>query len=732
MKRTITALIIFCFTFILVAQTGNLGLHGKVTWLSDTKIRVEYDWSDDSQLLDWIPTDGSSLVRGNGILTIRGGEASVHSMILKQPMKCMRIYAQNAKALNAEKAHLNFVTNVTGWTGYNFNPPEIIGVIYSSIANYWLEDELFSTFGTQNIKLGTNYTIEITISGSTITAKSSLSSTTYTHGLSSLPASDREVAIGGWGGDTEWGVLTIEGEVNTTWQPRTDMIDIISGGTTFSPVIEVTGNPLIEWIFYDGTTSSAANPLKDYGSPGVRHNLLKVTPWSALIGINAGYDAADGGYGGFNTVPAQNIQGFQNLRHAREGLQYICASYSPLAELDLSELSSLRFVEMLQCHNLNSVKLGSHPVLERMCAEDCNIKSLDISGCPALEDFRAASNSFPVINWGTTGSRLWHICIRTNPQMTANIPGYAQFPRLRELLIWDGNQTGPLAWHSTTLERINASDNHYTSADISGCTSLKQLELSGSQLTAINMTNTGNLTLVNLKDCGMSQSLVDYVLRTLDEAGRFDGVLEITDNSAPSTAGMVNYNNLISKGWTVNITDPALEILVKEISLAGENGSTTISTDGGTLQLEALVKPVFAWDRTLTWSIVYGSKLATVDQNGIVTAVRNGTIIVRATANDGSGIYGEITITITNQRNDDIINYNIGKIIVKDTELQILFEQDFTSWKASLYNLNGIIIQSRMIEGNQMTFDVSRLSPGLYLIVLSNGGTVRVAEFVKP
>jgi hypothetical protein len=78
MKRTITALIIFCFTFILVAQTGNLGLHGKVTWLSDTKIRVEYDWSDDSQLLDWIPTDGSSLVRGNGILTIRGGEASVH------------------------------------------------------------------------------------------------------------------------------------------------------------------------------------------------------------------------------------------------------------------------------------------------------------------------------------------------------------------------------------------------------------------------------------------------------------------------------------------------------------------------------------------------------------------------------------------------------------------------------------------------------------------------------
>ncbi len=732
MKRTVTALIVFCITLIVQAQTGNLGLHGKVTWLSDTRIRVEYDWTDDSQLLDWTPTDGSALVRGNGTLTISGGTVSVHSMVLKQPMKCTRINAQNAKAINAQTAHLNFITNVAGWTGNNFNPPEIIGVIFSATANYWLENESFSTFGTRYITLGSNYNVDIAIEGSTVTAKTSLSGNTYTHSLESLPDPDREVAVGGWGGDTEWGTLTIEGEVNTTWRPVTGMIDIQSCGTSFSPVIEVTGNPQIEWIFYDGTTSSDARPSKNYGSPGIRHNLLKVTPWSALTGINAGYDAADGGYGGFDRVPAQNIRGFSNLSLAGEGLQYICASYSPIAELDLRGLNSLRFVEMYLCQNLNTVKLGNHPVMERICTENCNLSSLDISGCPSLKEIRAASNNYRTINWGRTGSMLWHICIRSNPQMTENIPVLSRFPALRELLIWDAGQTGSLVCHSSVIERIEAYNNHYTSADVSGCTALEKLMLSGSQLASIDLSGVRELIHVELKDCGLAQPMVDHVLKTLDEAGRYDGVLDLTDNSAPSSAGMAHYNNLKGREWTVSITDPEQKIPVKEITVTGENGSSAISTDDGTLQLEASVRPVFASDKSLAWSVPYGSKLAEVDASGLVRALKNGTVKVRATATDGSGIYGEITITITNQKTGGITNYNIGRIIVSATELQIVFEQDFTSWKAALYNLNGNMAASRLVNGSLMTFDISRFPPGLYIIALTRGNDVRVAEFVKP
>lgn len=89
---------------------------------------------------DWIPTNGSELVRGNGTLTIRGGVASVRSMIWKQLVKCSRISAEGAKAINSSNAHLNFITNVAGWNGYNFNPPEMAGVIYIASGNIFTEN----------------------------------------------------------------------------------------------------------------------------------------------------------------------------------------------------------------------------------------------------------------------------------------------------------------------------------------------------------------------------------------------------------------------------------------------------------------------------------------------------------------------------------------------------------------------------------------------------------------
>jgi uncharacterized protein YjdB len=75
-----------------------------------------------------------------------------------------------------------------------------------------------------------------------------------------------------------------------------------------------------------------------------------------------------------------------------------------------------------------------------------------------------------------------------------------------------------------------------------------------------------------------------------------------------------------------------------------------ITTDKGTYQVKAVVLPTDATDKTLTWTITSGMGNATVNQSGLVTAVSNGTSTVRATANDGSGVYGTIDIVITNQK----------------------------------------------------------------------------------
>ena len=88
---------------------------------------------------------------------------------------------------------------------------------------------------------------------------------------------------------------------------------------------------------------------------------------------------------------------------------------------------------------------------------------------------------------------------------------------------------------------------------------------------------------------------------------------------------------------------------VTGITVTGAGGASTITQNKGTLALTATVTPANATNKTVTWSIINGTGQATINSSGVVTAVSNGSVVARATANDGSGIFGEITITINNQ-----------------------------------------------------------------------------------
>jgi hypothetical protein len=80
MKKAISLLFFLFIVFSLNSQEHpDLGLHGLVTWLDDTHIRVEYDWTDDAQMNDWITTSESTLIREPGIVTVSGGNVSVRS-----------------------------------------------------------------------------------------------------------------------------------------------------------------------------------------------------------------------------------------------------------------------------------------------------------------------------------------------------------------------------------------------------------------------------------------------------------------------------------------------------------------------------------------------------------------------------------------------------------------------------------------------------------------------------
>ena len=71
--------------------------------------------------------------------------------------------------------------------------------------------------------------------------------------------------------------------------------------------------------------------------------------------------------------------------------------------------------------------------------------------------------------------------------------------------------------------------------------------------------------------------------------------------------------------------------------------TTTLTKAGESVQLTAVVNPDNAMDKAVTWSSS-NTAVATVDANGKVTAVGNGTAVITVTTNDGSKT---ATVTMT-------------------------------------------------------------------------------------
>jgi hypothetical protein len=74
-------------------------------------------------------------------------------------------------------------------------------------------------------------------------------------------------------------------------------------------------------------------------------------------------------------------------------------------------------------------------------------------------------------------------------------------------------------------------------------------------------------------------------------------------------------------------------IPVTAVTVTGASGATTISVDNGTLQMAAHVDPHNATVQTVVWSVTNDTGTATISATGLLTAVTNGTVTVKATSN---------------------------------------------------------------------------------------------------
>jgi len=339
-------------------------------------------------------------------------------------------------------------------------------------------------------------------------------------------------------------------------------------GSSFAPVLIVTGDPTIRWVFADGSTSNSPTPNKDYGTPGTRLNRLYVSPWSAVQRINIGYDSGDGGSWEIEHVPDQQVSAVGGLRLVAPFLGQWCSSYNRITSLDFSNFTNLDTIECYLSQTLKTVNLKNTPKLRRACFEDCSLESLDLSQSPSLEDLRGARNNFPTINFGNIGAHLWHICVVDSPQITnwSLFTDMTPFTNLRELWIWNANQTGTLRVPSTPASNdwvsIQAYNNQYTSLDLSGALTnaagTAEVSLANNILSSVNLTGCSQITQLYLQNNLLDSASLDTVLATLDALGRNENDhspsggelrVDLRGNAAPSATGYNHAVNLANKGW---------------------------------------------------------------------------------------------------------------------------------------------------------------------------------------
>jgi hypothetical protein len=106
-------------------------------------------------------------------------------------------------------------------------------------------------------------------------------------------------------------------------------------------------------------------------------------------------------------------------------------------------------------------------------------------------------------------------------------------------------------------------------------------------------------------------------------------------------------------GWVFAGKSAPVEVPVTKITILSEGDSKVVNS-GSTLQLNAIIEPAAPngpSNPTLAWTIVYNPATtagsATIDAvTGKITGMKPGAVTARATATDGSGVYGNFAFTV--------------------------------------------------------------------------------------
>jgi hypothetical protein len=159
--------------------------------------------------------------------------------------------------------------------------------------------------------------------------------------------------------------------------------------------------------------------------------------------------------------------------------------------------------------------------------------------------------------------------------------------------------------------------------------------------------------------------------------------------------------------------------LAKSIQIIGSNN---IQNYDSTLQLNTLVLPETSLNKEVIWSVM-DTSFASINQNGLLQAKKNGIVEVKALAKDGSGVFATKNISI--QRvplgTESKISEKFEVNMFPNPTNGILRIESYTNQpkQIEIWDLKGQLLRSIQPDEYLTEVDLSDLNSGIYLVSIN-------------
>lgn len=195
--------------------------------------------------------------------------------------------------------------------------------------------------------------------------------------------------------------------------------------------------------------------------------------------------------------------------------------------------------------------------------------------------------------------------------------------------------------------------------------------------------------------------------------------------------------NLIDESMYYNISLTVSAIPVTNIAMSEASISMTVED---THQLNATVTPSNATNTDYIWASLDES-VATVSESGLVTAVAVGGTTITATAQDGSGVYGSCTVTVSAKpattdydidatTTTQVTTNSTSTVTFTNSPVTVTIAKNSSSTNANNYVASGTTTHTRAYNGQRFT--ISAGSATMSEIVIHGTSDKGVSGFTSP